>query len=188
LLRSAMFAGAGASNYQVETFRGTPSGRGKLSAELVRKGKRLPCILPWGKKYLQSRVQFVHVEDVARVITFILRKSEPESRRLTVLNVAGRGEPITLKRCVEIAKSKLLRVPGEWTMRQLLRLLGKIGISGSPPEAAEYLSGNAIMNTDRLREFLGPYHEDVIRYTVSDAFADCFASSPRPTPEDSAKA
>jgi nucleoside-diphosphate-sugar epimerase len=188
LLRSAMFAGVGASNYLVGSFRGTPSGRGKLSAALLKKGSRLPCILPWGKKYLQSRVQFVHMEDVARLITFILRKSEPESRRLTVLNVSGRGESITLKRCVEIAKSKLLRVPGEWTMRQVLRLLWKIGISGGAPEAAEYLSGNAIMNTDRLREFLGPYHEDVIQYTVADAFADCFASSPRPNPEGSAKA
>ncbi|MFI5072349.1 MAG: hypothetical protein ACHP8A_15815, partial [Terriglobales bacterium] len=95
---------------------------------------------------------------------------------LTVLNIAGRGEPIALDRCAEIAEAKLLRVPGEWMMRQLSRLLWRAGISEMPPEAIPYLSGNPIMNTDRLREFLGPYYEDVIHHTVADAFACSFAS------------
>jgi hypothetical protein len=30
------------------------------------------------------------------------------------------------------------------------------------------------MNTDRLRRFLGPEYEHVIRYTITDAFADSF--------------
>jgi hypothetical protein len=30
------------------------------------------------------------------------------------------------------------------------------------------------MNTDRLRKFLGPEYEDVMRYTIVDAFADSF--------------
>ncbi len=178
LLRPAIFAGAGGSSYLVRSFRGTPSGRSKIGAKLGKNGKRLPFIVPWGKQYLERRVQFVHIEDMARIITFILRKSEPESRRLTVLNVSGRGEPIALRRCAEIAETKLLRVPGEWTMRQLLHFLWKAGISEIPSEAMPYLSGNPIMNTDRLREFLGPYYEDVIHYTVSEAFADSFAPYP----------
>ncbi|HEV7220051.1 MAG TPA: NAD-dependent epimerase/dehydratase family protein [Terriglobales bacterium] len=176
LLRPAIFAGVGGSNYLVRGFQGTPSGRSKIGTNLNKNGKRMPFIVPLGKKYLARRIQAVHIEDVARVITFILRKSEPESRRLTVLNIAGRGEPIALGRCAEIAETKLLRVPGEWMMRQLSRLLWRAGISEMPPEAIPYLSGNPIMNTDRLREFLGPYYEDVIHHTVADAFACSFAS------------
>jgi len=39
------------------------------------------------------------------------------------------------------------------------------------------MTGEYIMNTDRLRNFLGSKYEDVMRYTISDAFADCFNSS-----------
>ena len=186
LLRSATFSGVGAFNYLVEAFRGTPRGTYGLMAR--KNGKRVPYIIPWGKKYMQNQVQFVHTEDVARVIGFILRKSEPESRRLTILNVSGRGEPLTVESCAEIAKTKLLRVPGEWTMRQLLRLLSKLGISGIPTEAIDFLSANPVMDTSRLREFLGPYYEDVIRYTASDAFADSFASPARLEADHTAKA
>ena len=38
------------------------------------------------------------------------------------------------------------------------------------------MTGEYIMNTDRLRKFLGENYEDVIRYTIADAFADCFKS------------
>jgi hypothetical protein len=34
------------------------------------------------------------------------------------------------------------------------------------------MTGEYIMNTDRLRRFLGPEYEHVIRYTIADAFAD----------------
>jgi len=33
------------------------------------------------------------------------------------------------------------------------------------------------MNTDRLHRFLGPEYEHVIRYTVTDAFADSFKAA-----------
>jgi hypothetical protein len=38
------------------------------------------------------------------------------------------------------------------------------------------------MNTDRLRRFLGEKYEDVIRYTIADAFTDCFRKSEAPQP------
>ena len=38
------------------------------------------------------------------------------------------------------------------------------------------MTGEYILNTDRLRKFLGENYEDVIRYTIADAFADCFKS------------
>ena len=34
------------------------------------------------------------------------------------------------------------------------------------------------MNTDRLRRFLGPDYEHVMRYTITDAFADSFRAMP----------
>ena len=33
------------------------------------------------------------------------------------------------------------------------------------------------MNTDRLQKFLGEKYQDVIRYTIADAFADCFKTA-----------
>jgi hypothetical protein len=97
---------------------------------------------------------------MARLIKHILQR-EPETQRLTVLNVAGRGEPLTFGRCVEIAQAKLVRVPGKWFMRQVLKFLWKQKISAIPPDAVPYMTGEYIMNTDRLRRFLGPEYEHV---------------------------
>jgi nucleoside-diphosphate-sugar epimerase len=154
-------------------FRGTPNGKGARAERMRTAGKRLPCMLPRGQQYLDNKIQFVHVDDMARLIRHILQR-EPETQRLTVLNVAGRGEPLTFGRCIEIAQAKLVRVPGKWAMRQVLAFLWKQKISAIPPEAAPYMTGQYIMNTDRLRRFLGPEYDHVIRYTVTDAFADSF--------------
>jgi hypothetical protein len=75
-------------------------------------------------------------------------------------------------RCVEMAQAKLIRVPGKWPMRLALQILWNRQISAIPPEALPYMTGEYIMNTDRLRRFLGPEYEDVIRYKIADAFAD----------------
>jgi len=129
-----------------------------------------------GDSYLQNRLQFVHVDDVARLITHIARKTEPETQRLTVLNVTGRGEPLTFGRCIEMAQAKLKRVPGKWALRLLLQMLWNSGTSAIPPEALSYMTSEYIMNTARLQKFLGPNYNDVIHYAITDAFADCFAA------------
>ena len=82
------------------------------------------------------------------------------------------GDRQTFGRCVEMAQAKLVRVPGKWAMRQVLKILWKWQISAIPPEAMPYMTGEYIMNTDRLRRFLGPEYEHVIHYTIADAFAD----------------
>src|ERR1700730_2236653 len=176
MLRPHIFAGASVENYMVGAFRGTPSGRSDRAAKMRSRGTRLPCILPHGSRYLEHRMQFVHVDDVARLVTHILKKTEPESQRLTVLNVAGRGEPLTLERCLELAQAKLFPMPGKLAFKMGLQILWQFGIVAIPPEAAPYMTGEYIMNTDRLRQFLGANYEDVIRYTIADAFADCFKS------------
>jgi nucleoside-diphosphate-sugar epimerase len=173
ILRPHIFAGASVENYLLGAFRGTPNGKGARAEKMRAEGKRLPCMLPRGEKYLDNKIQFVHVDDMARLIRHILQR-EPETQRLTVLNVAGRGEPLTFARCIEMAQAKLVRVPGKWLMRQVLSFLWKQRISAIPPEALPYMTGEYIMNTDRLRRFLGPEYEHVLRYTITDAFADSF--------------
>ena len=171
ILRPHIFAGASVENYLLGAFRGTPNGKSARAQKMRSAGKRLPCMFPRGQEFLDNKIQFVHVDDMARLIAHILRR-EPETQRLTVLNVAGRGEPLTFGRCVEMARAKLIRVPGKWVMRTILKILWNRQISAIPPEALPYMTGEYIMNTDRLRRFLGPEYEDVMRYTIADAFAD----------------
>jgi len=173
ILRPHIFAGASVDNYLMGAFRGTPNGKGARAEKMRTEHKRLPCMLPRGQQYLDNKIQFVHVDDMARLIRHILQR-EPETQRLTVLNVAGRGEPLTFARCIETAHAKLVRVPGKWAMRQVLAFLWSRKISAIPPDALPYMTGQYTMNTDRLRRFLGPEYEHVIRYTIADAFADSF--------------
>ena len=176
ILRPHIFAGASMENYMVGAFRGTPNGKSARAQKMREAGKRLPCMLPRGQKYLDNRLQFVHVDDMARLIGHILHR-DPEAQRLTVLNVAGRGDALTYARCIEIARAKLVRVPGKWAMELALQFLWKRQISAIPPEALPYITSEYTMNTDRLRKFLGPAYEEVIRYTIADAFADSFKSN-----------
>ena len=176
ILRPHIFAGASVENYLMGAFRGTPNGK-SIRAERMRKGgKRLPCMLPRGQRYLDNKIQFIHVDDMARLIRHILQR-EPETQRLTILNVAGRGEPLTFAQCIAMAQAKLVRVPGKWAMRQVLAFLWKQKISAIPPEAVPYMTGEYVMNTDRLRRFLGPEYEHVLRYTITDAFTDSFKAA-----------
>jgi nucleoside-diphosphate-sugar epimerase len=181
ILRSHIFAGATVENYLMGAFRGTPNGKGKRAAQMRKEGKRLPCMLPYGQQYLDNKIQFTHIDDMARLLAWILQR-EPEARRLTILNVAGRGEPLTFGQCVDMARAKLVRVPGKWAMRIVLQYLWKRGVSATPPEAVPYMSGQHIMSTERLKKFLGEDYEKVIRYSIADAYADSF-KSPAPVAE-----
>ena len=184
ILRPHIFAGASVENYLLGAFRGTPNGKGAQAEKMRSEGKRLPCMLPRGQQYLDNKIQFVHVDDMARLVAHILRR-DPEAQRLTILNVAGRGEALTFGRCLEMAQAKLVRVPGKWAMKLALEYLWKRQISAIPPEALPYIIGQYIMNTDRLRSFLGAEYESVMRYTIADAFADSFKSAA--VPAESAK-
>ncbi len=176
ILRPHIFAGASVENYLLGAFRGTPNGKSARAARMRQEGKRLPCILPYGQKYLDNKIQFVHVDDMARLIAAILLR-EPEAQRLTILNVAGRGEPLTFGQCIGMAQAKLVRVPGLWVMRRILQFGWNWKISAIPPDAVPYMTGQYIMNTDRLKKFLGDRYERVIQHTIVDAFADSFRKS-----------
>lgn len=173
ILRPHIFAGSTVENYLMGAFRGTPNGKSARAAHLRQSAKRLPCMLPFGQKYVDNKIQFIHIDDMARLIAWILKR-EPEAQRLTILNVAGRGEPLTFGQCIEMAHAKLLRVPGQWGMRRVLQLLWNWNISAIPPDAVPYMTGQYIMNTDRLKKFLGSDYERVISKTSLEAFADSF--------------
>jgi nucleoside-diphosphate-sugar epimerase len=176
ILRPHIFCGPSVENYLMGAFHGTPNGKSARAEKMRSQSKRLPCMLPRGQQYLENQIQFIHVDDMARLIVHILQR-EPETQRLTVLNVAGRGDPLTIARCVAMAQAKLIRVPGKWVMRQVLKFLWWQKISAIPPEALPYMTGQFLVNTDRLQRFLGPEYEEVIRYTIADAFADSFRPS-----------
>lgn len=173
ILRPHIFAGASVENYLLGAFRGTPNGKGSRATRMREQGKRLPCMLPFGKQYLENKIQFIHVDDMARLIAWLLHR-EPEAQRLTTLNVAGRGDALTFGQCIQMAHAKLLRVPGKWGMRKVLQFLWRAKISAIPPDAVPYMTGQYIMNTERLQKFLKMDYEHVIRYSISDAFADSF--------------
>ncbi|HSB74046.1 MAG TPA: NAD-dependent epimerase/dehydratase family protein, partial [Terriglobales bacterium] len=99
ILRPHIYAGASVHNYLLGAFRGTPTGSSARAARWRAQGKRLPCMLPLGRGYREKLFQFVHVDDVARLIAHILRRSARDPQ-LTILNVAGRGNPITVGECI----------------------------------------------------------------------------------------
>jgi UDP-glucose 4-epimerase len=174
ILRPHVYAGATVQNYQLGVLRGVPGGKGRLGERLRRQGKRLPLWLPSGGDYLEHKFQFVHVDDMARVIAHILRRKLADPK-LTVMNVAGRGEPLELRRCVEIAGIEVQRVPGRTICKQALRVLWDLGVSDIPPEALPYLLGSSTMDTARLRVFLGEHYRSVIEYTCEQALAESFS-------------
>jgi nucleoside-diphosphate-sugar epimerase len=176
LLRPHIFTGASMQNYMVGVLRGTPLGKSKRAARMRAEGKRLPLMLPRGAKYLDKRVQFVHVDDMARLLEYLLHRPDSDPP-LTIMNVAGRGEPVTLQRCAEIADATIKRVPTRAVFQGVLRLLWKLGISSIPPDAEPYLIGSYTMDTTRLQQFLGPNYPNVIRYSVEDALRDSFTAN-----------
>jgi nucleoside-diphosphate-sugar epimerase len=176
ILRPHIYAGATVENYMMGAFRGTPNGKSARAEKMRSAGKRLPCMLPSGQQYVNNKIQFVHVDDMARLVAHLLKR-EPEVKRVTILNVAGRGDALSFGRCVEIARAKLVRVPGKLAMRLVLQFLWKRQISAIPPEALPYMTGEYIMNTERLRKFLGGDYEKVLHYTIAEAFEDSFKAS-----------
>jgi nucleoside-diphosphate-sugar epimerase len=175
ILRPPIYAGATMQNYMVGALRGTPAGKSKRAARMRAEGKRLPLMLPRDPRYLEKRFQFVHVDDMGRLLTYLLYRSENDPT-MNILNVAGRGDSLTLKRCAEIAQATIKRAPSKAAMRAVLQFLWRFGISSIPPEALPYMIGSYTMDTARLQQFLGSDYSRVIQYTIEDALKDSFNS------------
>src|SRR6516165_8067376 len=173
LLRPHIFTGASMQNYMVGALRGIPLGTSKRAAYMRAQGKRLPLMLPRGKKYPEKQFQFVHVDDMARLFAYLLNRPQSDPP-LTIMNVAGRGDAIAIRRCAEIAQAEVKRVPTRTACGVILRLLWKWKISSIPPEALPYMIGSYTMDTTRLQQFLGPDYPRIMRYSLEDALRDSF--------------
>jgi nucleoside-diphosphate-sugar epimerase len=174
ILRPHIFTGASMQNYLVGALRGTPTGRGFLASKLRQRGARLPILLPRGKRYLQNKYQFVHVDDMARLLAYIVREAAGDAGT-TILNVAAPGDPIRFEECIRLGNAKTLTLPAKFLCRALLKLMWGLGISGVPPSAFPYLVGSYTMRTERLQQFLGAKYRDIMRYDVRAALVDTFA-------------
>jgi nucleoside-diphosphate-sugar epimerase len=177
VLRPHIFAGRTMQNYMVGALRGTAYGAGRMGRRLERQGSRLPLLLPYGKKYLGHKLQFIHVDDMARLIAHIVKHSNP-AEPLTILNVAGRGDAMTIAECARLANSGIKRFPTRMLSRAVIKMMWSLGVSSIPPDAFPYLVGSYTMDTTKLRKFLGPNYTEVIRNTNVDAFLDNLAGIP----------
>jgi nucleoside-diphosphate-sugar epimerase len=177
LLRPHTFAGATVQNYMLDALRGRASGNGKLAMRMRRKQKRLPLLLPYGDGYATKLLQFVHVDDMARLMVWLLRRAPAEANEIQVLNVAGSGTPISIAECAEIAGARIVRLPSSWLCAKVMELLWHWEVSRVPPDAFPYISGSCTLSTRRLRELLGSDFGDVIRYSTEAALRESFAEA-----------
>lgn len=168
ILRPAIFVGPSVQNYLLGILRGLPGGKGALAARLRDRNSRLPLLLPSGGNYLEHKFQFVHIDDMARLIINILQRRQIDPQ-LTIMNVAGRGDAVSLETCARLAQLEIKRLPSRALCRMALQILWKLGISDVPPEALPYLLGSCTMETARLRVFLGEEYRKVIQYTCEEA-------------------
>ena len=175
ILRPHIFAGARVQNYMINCLRGTAYGAGRIAKMLIRRGKRLPILLPAGKAYLRNQLQFVHVDDVARVIAWALRR--PKSREpLTIVNVAGDAEPLTVEQCAKLAGTNLKRLPTQILCRKVIKLMWDWGITSIPPDAFPYLIGSYTMDTSKLHSLAGNEYHQIVRYSSETALTDSLST------------
>ena len=171
ILRPHIFAGASVQNYMINSLRGTAYGTGRLGKMLERQHSRLPLVFPIGKKYLQHELQFVHIDDVARVIAWLMTRSKsPESP--TILNVAGRGESLNKAECAQTVGARIKRFPTLALCRKIIKMMWSMGATSIPPDAFPYLIGSYTMDTTKLHDLMGKDFEKTIRYTSEAALAD----------------
>ena len=175
LLRPHIFIGKSVQNYMAGSLKGDAYGHGRIGKRMQEKRERLPMLLPRGEEYLRKKFQFVHVDDVGRLIKHIL--GEDERPGMKVFNVAARGATMTIAVCALLGDSTLVRVPTRLLTKALLSLAWKFGVSSVPPDSFPYLCGTYTMNTTRLQRYLGPAYENVIRYTNEAALRDTFETA-----------
>ncbi len=178
ILRPHIFAGATVHNYMIDCIRGTAYGPGRLGRMLARRESKLPIILPMGKQFLEHKLQFAHVDDVARVIAWLLARPKA-SDPLTILNVAGKGDSLTVAQCAEIIGTPVKRLPTVTMCRALINTMWNMGVTSIPPDSFPYLVGSYTLDLSKLHALLAEDYDQVIRYTNETALAD----SAVPTPE-----
>ncbi|MBV8206936.1 MAG: NAD-dependent epimerase/dehydratase family protein [Acidobacteria bacterium] len=168
ILRPHIFAGSTVENYILAALRGIPSGKSRRALRWRAAGKRMPILLPRGRRYLENHTQFVHIDDMARLLGAILQRKASGSS-LEVLNVAGRGSSLSVRECAQITGTEIRQVPSRAMCRLLLQMAWRFEFSSFPPEAFPYLTGSQVMDTSRLQSFLGAEYREVIQFTNEGA-------------------
>src|SRR5262249_30615745 len=103
----------------------------------------------------------------------------PKSREnLTILNVAGSGESLTVEQCSKLAGTPLKRVPSATLCRAVINLMWNWGVTSVPPDAFPYLIGSYTMDTSKLRTLTGNEYDHVIQYSSEAALTDSLATIP----------
>ena len=169
IFRPHIYAGATMDNFILRAIRGQPSGRGWLARWYENRGRRLPLLLPSTSRG-ENLLQFVHVDDVARVLLWTLKNFRPG--QLEILNLAGSGSPITFAECAQMAGTKVLRLPSVGIVQLLLKIIWTLGLSGVPPKALPYFLGSYTMDTTQLQQTLGADYPQVIQFSTRDALLD----------------
>jgi nucleoside-diphosphate-sugar epimerase len=169
IFRPSIFAGKTMDNFILRAIRGKPSGRGWLARIFERAGWKLPMVMPASASG-ENTFQYVHVDDVARVLQWTLEHFQPN--HLRIINLAGRGEGVTFAECARLAGTPVVHLPSEKWVVALLRFIWAIGLSGMPPQAIPYFLGSYSMDTTRLREEIGADYESVVRFTAREALLD----------------
>ena len=171
ILRPHIFAGAAVENYMIDCVRGTAYGPGRIGKALARRHAKLPIILPMGREYLEHKLQFAHVDDVARLIAWLLRRPKA-SDPLTIVNVAGRGDALSVSQCADIIGTPVRRLPSVALCRSLINAMWSMGATSIPPDSFPYLIGSYILDTSKLSSLLAGDYETVIQHTNETALAD----------------
>lgn len=169
IYRPHIYAGHTVDNFILRAFRGKASGRGWLARTFERRGWKLPTLVPTSANG-ENLFQFVHVDDVARVLLWTLQHFRPGF--LGIFNLAGSGPPISFRECARLAGTPIIRIPSTGLVLALLRLFWAIGLSGVPPEALPYFLGSYTMDTTRLQRELGTQLKEIVRYSSREAFLD----------------
>ena len=172
LLRPHIFVGKSMQNYMAGSLKGNAYGNGRLGRRMREKRSRLPMLLPAGDGYLHKKFQFIHVDDVARVIQHAV--SQDERPGMTILNVAARGDALEIGECARLTHAKVIRIPTRWLTQRMVQWAWDLGLSSVPPDSFPYLCGSYTMDTSRLKQYLGPAYQDVIRHTNESALMSMF--------------
>lgn len=171
IFRPHIYAGRTVNNFILHAMRGRASGRGWLARQVERRQWRVPILLPSSSKG-KNLFQFVHVDDVARVLFWTLKNFEPGNLR--IFNLAGSGPPISFAECAEMSGTPIIHLPGRRAVTFLLKLFWNLGLSGVPPEALPYFLGSYTMDTNCLQEALGADYPSLIQWSSREALADAF--------------
>jgi len=177
LLRSPTYAGATVESYLLNAIRGHALAIGNMEKKTRSRQKPLLSYLPAGEWSPQKLVQFLHVDDMARLITWLLRRTAPDESELLTLNVAGSGSPLSISQCAEIAQMRIRQLPSKWVCTKITTMLCNRGVLSVPPDALSYLTGSQTTSTQKLRELLGSDYEKVIQYSTEAALRDSFAKT-----------